>query len=329
MNAKSLDLQLKKLTEHEEGYRLGEISPTIQSLPRVSINNKEYIKIDFHLVDNIGIPIFVKRHSRFQDFPLHVHEGVEINYVYSGTCVEIINDSTYTLTKGQALLLDSDTIHTVKPLGENDIIIDICIEKEFLNSNFFNRFSTDSIVTEFFLNAISKGVTHDNFIIFQSQEDNRLELFMKEFLCEWFSPSYSSHDILNSLFSLIISELINVYQKTLTSEADSIMKNSVIPILRYIESNYKTCTLVSVASFFKMNGNYLSNLLKKRTGYSYRELVQQQRIKTAKQLLKNTQLSVSEIANHVGYENISFFYEIFQKQCGCLPGEYRIKNQNS
>lgn len=248
--------------------------------------------------------------------------------MYSGSCVQIINDTPHMLNKGQVLLLNSDAIHTIEPLGEDDILINIYIEKDFLNTNFFNRFSSESILTSFFLNTITTGVNHNDFLIFKSENSERLELFMREFLCEWFSPSYSSNDILNSLFTIILSELLNVYQKTITSDYDFFTKNPIIPILRYIEKNYQNCTLQSVAKFCNMNANYLSNLLKKQTGYSYRELVQQQRIKTAEQLLKNTKLGITEIANYVGYDNVSFFYQLFKKQCKCLPGEYRKRFTN-
>lgn len=328
MNVKTLDKQLRQITDHEKEYKLGKVASILSQFPKVILNGKEIIRIDISYIENYMKPFYVKKHSRFQKFPLHIHEGIEINYMYSGSCVQIINETPQILKKGQVLLLNSDTIHTIEPLNEDDILINIFIDKDFLNSNFFNRFSSESILTSFFLNAITTGVVHNNFLLFKSEKSQRLALFMNEFLCEWYSPSYSSNDILTSLFTIIISELLNVYRKTLTSGEDILKKNSIIPILRYIENNYKDCTLESISTFFNLNANYLSNLLKKHTGYSYRELIQQQRIKTSEQLLRNTKLGITEIANYVGYENVSFFYQLFQKQCNCLPGEYRKKYTN-
>ena len=53
-------------------------------------------------------------------------------------------------------------------------------------------------------------------------------------------------------------------------------KNSISPILRYIEGNYRTCSLESTAKFFNMNPNYMTTLLKNRTGHSYKDLIQKQ-----------------------------------------------------
>lgn len=248
---------------------------------------------------------------------------------YSGSCNQIINGQNYLLTSGQTLLLDSDTIHTIEPLGEQDILINILVKKDYLNSEFFGRLSSESILTNFFLNSITQGTLHNNFLFFKSNHSRRFSIFMKEFLCEWFDPSSVSNDILNSLFTLVISELMNIYKYDIENSNNIIKKNSIIPLLSYIEKNYKTCTLNSTASFFNMNANYLSNLLKKHTGYSFKTLVQQKKIRYSEQLLKNTQLTINEIANLAGYENVSFFYKKFQEQCGCLPGEYRNKYSNS
>lgn len=329
MNLITLDTKLREITEKEKNYTIGIKDDSWQeTFPVVIVNNQKVIFFNFKekiVLDGYTL-ITVRKHSRFQPYPLHMHDGVEINYMYSGSCKQTINGNTYELTKGQILLLDSETIHSIDSLEENDILINIFIDKDYLNSNFFNRFSSNSILTNFFLNSITKGVDHNNFIIFNSENSHRLPIFMGEFLCEWFDPSVCSEDIINNLFSLIISELINVYTNELTQNESSLKRNPIISILRYIEKHYKTCSLSSTASFFNLNANYLSNMLKKHTGYSYRELVQQQKIKTAKQLLVNSNMGISEISNYVGYENVTFFYKKFQEHCNCLPGEYRNKN---
>lgn len=325
MNLQNLDQTLRQTTEHELEYKNGKQNKYRNNFKTTNINGQEvlYISLRDMIQYQNGAFISVKKHSRFQTFPLHCHDDIEINYMYSGTCRQIINGKTYSLTKGQTLLLNSETIHTIEPLDEDDILININIEKDFLNANFFNRFSSDSILTSFFLDAITDGVAHDNYLIFHSENSERLSLFVSEFLCEWYSPSMVSKDIIESLFTLIITELVNVYKKDLTHSMADIDKNPLIPILRYIEQNYLTCSLKSTAKFFNLNANYLSNLLKKHTGYSYRELIQKQKIKSAQQLLKNTNHNIVEIANILGYENVSFFYKKFQEECNCLPGEFR------
>lgn len=325
MNPQTLSAFMHHLTEHEKLYKSGQ-APNLPDYPYIEKDGKMIMKSLFSTSTDVlsSSPyITVKRHSRFQTYPLHYHDWVEINYMYDGSCKQIINNQVYSLEKGQVLLIDSDTIHTIEPLGESDILINIIINKDYFNSNFFNRIASDKILSRFFINSITDGTSHDSFILFHSENSRRLPFFMDEFFCEWYSPSTVSLEMLNNLLSLIIIELINVYEDDLSKNNDLLKKNSIIPVLRYIETNYQKCSLKSTADFFKMNGNYLSSQLKKYTGMTFIELLHQEKIRSAKILLKNSELSISDISHYIGYENISFFYKKFKSICGCLPGDYR------
>ncbi len=322
MNAKELDKVLRMISINEQNYRNGKYKDYSKVYKTKIIDGKEVI---YFSIDDLeySAPVIAKKHSRFQTFPAHCHSSIEINYMYSGQCVQIINGKEYTLKEGQTLFLNYDTVHQIQPLGENDILLVLNIKKDYLNSNFFNRFSSESIVMNFFLNCLNDQVLHNNFLIFNSQFSERLRIFISEFMCEWYSPSLVSADITNSLLTLILSEIINVYKKDVSYYDTSPQNSTVIKILHYIENNYINCTLKDTAAFFNLNANYLSNLLKKHTGYTYKELIIHQKINAAKHLIKNSSLSISEISNQVGYQNLSFFYQKFEAQVGCLPGDYR------
>lgn len=326
MTPQDLDLSLRALTKSEELYWQG--IPSLKPLDFLYMfkDRKRVAKLQIKDHDKefiISPDITVKRHSRFQSYPLHFHDWVEINYMYDGSCTQIINNNTYHLQKGQILLVDSDTIHRIEPLGESDILINIIIRKEYFNSSFFNRISSDSLLSSFFINAITEGNAHDSFILFPSENSRRLHTFMQEFFCEWFDPGSRSGEMLDSLFSLIMMELINVYENDPKKERNRLKKNIIVPILRHIEENYKDCSLTSTAAHFNINANYLSTQLKKHTGMSFIGLLHQQKIRFAKTLLISSQMSVTEVAHYVGYENVSFFYKKFNSICGCSPNEYR------
>lgn len=327
MNSETLQKYLTEITPSEQRYRAG--LPNT-SLYKFKYNQKEILHFEFDkLVDDKDKGYFyVQKHSRFQEFPLHYHDFIEINYMYSGKCQQIINQETHTLTKGQVLLMDANTVHTIQPLGENDILINFYIAKEYLTSSFFNRFSSTSVLTTFFINAITDGIKHDNFLLFHSENRTRLQLFFVELLCEWYSPSIAFTDIIENLLSLIISELVIVYKNDYADGTNEMHSPIIIPILRYIEQNYQTCTLTQISNFFNLSPNYLSHLLKKHTSSSFKELVLEQRLKSAALFLSNSSIAVTEIANMTGCENISYFYKKFKERFGVSPGDYR-KNAHS
>ena len=150
MNIHSLHHYLTNLSESEEHYRSGHPFSVWNQLPKVQIHGREmYRMFPDNLIfssmhgenpvsgQNFDIPvglqdISIKRNSRFNPVPEHVHSHIEINYVYSGTCPQYIDGKPVLLKKDQVLLIDTDCPHSIDALGENDIMISMLIRKEFL-----------------------------------------------------------------------------------------------------------------------------------------------------------------------------------------------------
>lgn len=297
----------------------------MEQFTHLNIEGKDVVQFYYAgiSIENDAMPFLVRKHSRFRDYPYHIHDWIEISYMYSGSCMQVIGEKRYPMKTGQLLLMPPGMIHTIEPLEEKDILVQIALGRKHLTSNFFNRLSSSGIVPGFFINAFDISRGENNFYLFNSENSRRLALFIDEFLCEWFDPSPANLDILNALFALIISELVNVMDVTSGQKKDRRGSDYILPALRYIESNYKDCPLEAAAGKFGLNPNYLSSVLKKHTGLSWNELVCQQKLAVAKRLLDNSEMPITEIANYIGYQNMSFFYRKFREKFGCLPGEYR------
>lgn len=100
----------------------------------------------------------------------------------------------------------------------------------------------------------------------------------------------------------------------------------IIPMLHYIENNFRTCTQESMTEFFHISPNYVTKMLKRHTGMSYIQLIQAQKLEYAAILLKSTPYSITGIAREAGYENMNFFYKKFGERYRCFPKEYRVSN---
>lgn len=334
MDLETLDKKLRTFTKSEKRYMEGAHWDNWNNLDTIIINGQPVFLLNFFTSDYNSAPNFnqnkileldlnVRKHSRFNAVPTHIHDYIEINYVYSGRCPQIVNGTEIIIEKGQVLFIDTNTPHSIPTLLEDDIMINLLISKTYLHNNLFSHFSTDSILSQFFINTMNERTQANKYLLFSSENSRRISMFFNEFLCEFYEPSLNSTDILTNLFGLIIAELINVYKSEMTKEAHKTGAASVIMIIKYIENNYKYCTLESVSDFFHLNPNYITSLLKKHTGYTYKQLVQTQKLKYAAKLLKNTELSVTEIANEAGYENISFFYKKFVERYNVKPKDYR------
>ena len=108
---------------------------------------------------------------------------------------------------------------------------------------------------------------------------------------------------------------------------DSDGKNELLrsQIEGYIEMNMKNASLEELAGILGYSVVYTGNLAKKLTGFSFSKLLQNKRCTTAADLLASTDLSIKEIINMIGYENESFFRQMFKEKYGKSPLEFRKK----
>lgn len=68
---------------------------------------------------------------------------------------------------------------------------------------------------------------------------------------------------------------------------------------------------------------YVSNLVKKATGYSLRQYIINTRLKRARNLLCSTKLDIITIAKDCGFNSVTYFNRLFKENIGITPGEYR------
>lgn len=99
-----------------------------------------------------------------------------------------------------------------------------------------------------------------------------------------------------------------------------IVKNAVA----YIQENYaKKLRLVDVADQIFVSQWHLSKLLNKYTGQSFSDILNGIRVEKAKELLKNPSLRISDVAEAVGFLDLTHFSRVFKKVEGMSANEYR------
>lgn len=94
-------------------------------------------------------------------------------------------------------------------------------------------------------------------------------------------------------------------------------------IKTYIDSNIKTARLGELTKKLGYSETYTGALIKKVMNKSFSRILQEQRCILAAKLLVETELSVGEIINKIGYENESFFRKNFKDMYGKTPYQYR------
>lgn len=95
-------------------------------------------------------------------------------------------------------------------------------------------------------------------------------------------------------------------------------------MLGYLELHYKNdISLDELADEFHVSKNYVTRLLKRYTGKSFSENVLRIRMNKAVELITSTDYSISRVGDLVGYHDTSYFIQVFKKQMGVTPNDYK------
>lgn len=155
-------------------------------------------------------------------------------------------------------------------------------------------------------------------------------LIMDLFYAVFVSAHTINNHVLELLFSTLITQLPPlVSHHHLNFTADSNVE--LLAILKYIEQHYSTTNLQYTSKHFGYNMNYLSNKIKAATGQTFKELIEQRRLYAAQELLFQTNLSLDQISQRIGYKNPSSLNRLFKKYVNTTPISYKtelIKNRD-
>lgn len=97
----------------------------------------------------------------------------------------------------------------------------------------------------------------------------------------------------------------------------------------YLTEHLSDASLAELSKRLGYSPSYASRWLKHHMSDCFSNLLARARCEAAAAYLKNTELSVCEIIAMVGYQNETFFREIFAKQYGCSPLQYRKKHKEA
>ena len=95
------------------------------------------------------------------------------------------------------------------------------------------------------------------------------------------------------------------------------------------EHSEQKFSLSGIAGALFVNGNYLARVFRRETGCTLLWYHNAVRCEKAKQLLAETELSVSEVAVSVGYISSAHFSHLFKKMTGVAPSEWRDRPPES
>ena len=270
--------------------------------------------------------VYIIRHPRYTRPYLHNHNYFEIDFVVSGECNLAFENEKRILKAGELCIIAPSSLHDLTVNDDNTFVFCIMIRKSTFNTAFFSLLSQKNLLAYFF-RMILQGNSHSNYLLFYSDDILWLKNIAMNAMGECYKQdSFSNNNAINWI-NLFFSHLLRNYSKTV--QFYNYQMGTDFPlILQYIQYNYPTLTLASLAEFFHYSGPHLSTLIKQNTGCSFTMLIKQLRMADAVSYLTNTRMKVNEIAESIGYKSADQFSRAFRSEYKMSPQEYRRIHQS-
>ncbi len=267
-----------------------------------------------------GRVITVRPHTRFVHFPKHSHDYVEVVYQCAGETTHLVNGERLTLQAGDLLFLGQNATQEILPAGEEDLAVNFVILPQFFDRALEMLGEEETPLHRFTISCLT-GERSDGYLLFRVADVLPVQNLIENLLYTLINDSPNRRNLNQNTMGVLFLHLLNHIDKL--SYSGDPEGELMIQVLSYIENHYNDGSLQECADLLYYDFNWLSREIKKQTGKTYTELLQEKRLSQAAFLLKTTKMNVSDIALAIGYENVSYFHRLFAKVYGCSPKKYR------
>lgn len=235
----------------------------------------------------------------------HTHNHVELFYIIGGKGQFLINDKLYPVNTNHLVIINPNVLHTEVSLNAQPL--------EYI------VLGVDGI--ELSIHDSNNG----QFAILDHFESLDIASCLRNILREMELKQPGYEDICQAYMEILVIRLMRNTELAVPSESASISGNrQCAAIRRYIDLHFKEpLTLDLLAEEAHMNKFYLSHTFKKEYGVSPINYMISKRIEESKYLLAETDLSLSQISQLLGFSSLSYFSQVFRKTQSVPPMEYR------
>lgn len=267
-----------------------------------------------------GKLITIRPHTRFIHFPEHTHDYVEVIYMCSGQTTHIVNGKEMKLEQGDLLFLSQNATHEVCRAGEGDIAVNFIVLPEFFSAPLAMIGEEQTPLRKFLVDCLCGESAGAGYLYFDVSEVKPIQNLLENLLWILIRETPNKRKMSQMTMALLLMQLLAHTETLATADPEDAI---VWQVLRYVEGNYAAASFAELTRALHYDASWLSRQIKRKTGKTFTQLVQERRLAQAAFLLRNTDRNVSDIANAVGYENISYFHRVFAESFGKSPKHYR------
>ena len=274
----------------------------------------------FDTVNGISLEHMI-RYGKFDMRVKHFHNEYEIFYILEGERLFFFNNRNFVASKGDLILVDTNLIHMTKSVsaddsGHNRIILYVNSDKM---QELDKKYPPLQLVRFFHQHY---GIYH----LTPQQQEHFMDLyylFKRE--CREKKHNYKQAvELAVTTYFLGLTRELDIHAQEGPLDAEIGKNKHVYEIADYLSQHCEQpLSLDELAGRFYLSKYYACRAFKEVTGYTISEYVNIHRIQRAKRYLEETTLSISEIADMVGYGTMTHFEKTFKIYMTISPLKYR------
>jgi AraC-like DNA-binding protein len=269
------------------------------------------------LSDEDCFAVFDRKKSKF-DFPIHFHPEYELNYIYNAVGAKrIVGDHIGEVREYELVLVGPNLIHCWEQgFCNNESMHEITIlfhsglfHNSLLNRQAMHRFKA-------MLQLSQRGIAFSADTILKVKQ--KLETLSTR------KGHYAFLEFLGILFELSTDERYTILSG-IHHESEKVESNDKIKIVQQhiIKYFHEKIKLQTVARLVNTTPVSFSRMIKKKTGRTFIDILNEYRVGYASRMLIETEKSIAEIFNESGFNNQAHFNRIFKRKKGCSPSSFR------
>jgi len=289
----------------------------------------KYIAGEEYDADSFGI--FLNRYQCTHKEDLHTHDFLELAYVVNGEGKHFVGNTSYNISQGSIFIINNTEAHEFGPLDSSAPldIINCCFSPSALAHDIQALNNMNGFRDFFYLEPFFRRETGFSHRLQLTGNDNiTIYQLLTEMLTE-FTEKRKGYQLM--LKSSLINLLIRVARLYEQFESDMALKTQydtywdiVQQAIQYINNHIEEkISLDDVACMVNFSSSHFSRVFKRVTKKTLFEFITECRLQKAKDYLKNSNKSITEISHDVGFASVSYFGQVFKQAFGISPSEYR------
>lgn len=247
----------------------------------------------------------------------HWHDSIEIIEVIKGRFTCAIEGKRYILEEGDICIINSCAIHNLKTDEDNSYLKAYQISRELFtrSENIFRKYLEKMINDERFAHTILR------------KNDSHTEKMrnMLESIYDFVTNKPQAYELaVVGIVHLLLQKIYNYYDNSKKINIETQDSFLYREMSRFIYSNYMyKISLEDIANKANVSKSKAINIFNKFAERSPVDFLNMYRIKVASEKLKDTNMTISEIAMDTGFNQASYFNRVFLREYNMTPSEYR------